>query len=165
MTQRRVESWWAQWTCVGGTCAPVALPPENAVERLLDAYTSATAPFLRGCFAIPVGAAVFFLSVRGGALAGLWITAGYFLAFGAYCLANFARCREAHCIVTGVGFTLLGLASAWGAVAGHVVLVWLWVAFLVVAVVGHAFEAAFRAVRGTNALRGQAVRADAQAGR
>jgi len=22
-----------------------------------------------------------------------------------YCLANFARCREAHCIVTGVGWS------------------------------------------------------------
>ena len=23
MGQQRVSSWWRQWTCVGGTCAPL----------------------------------------------------------------------------------------------------------------------------------------------
>ncbi len=32
--------------------------------------------------------------------AGLWVTAGYTAAYAAYCLANLARCREAHCVVT-----------------------------------------------------------------
>ncbi len=43
MEQRRVASWWAQWTCVGGTCALPAAPPRTGFERLLDAYTRALA--------------------------------------------------------------------------------------------------------------------------
>ena len=128
MTQRRVDSWWAQWTCVGGTCAPAASPPRNGFERALDTYTSVTAPFLRGCFVSLTVAGAFFVTSALGAVSGLLVEAGFFTVAGAYCLANFARCREAHCIVTGIGWSGLALA-------------------------GHGFEAVWWARRGSNALR------------
>lgn len=63
----------------------------------------------------PVGVAlsVGFL-LAGGALggrAGLLVSSPWILLLGLYCLANFATCREAHCVVTGPGWTALGLAG------------------------------------------------------
>lgn len=152
MRQQRVSSWWRQWTCVGGTRAPAAAPPRNGFERALDTYTSLTSPFLRGCVLFPVLAAVAFGSFRLGMPGGLWLAAAYFLVFGGYCLANFARCREAHCVVTGAGWSALAVVGAWGALAGHDILGDLWNAFLIIAIIGYAFEGAWKAMRGTNAL-------------
>jgi len=152
MRQRRVSSWREQWTCVGGTCAPEALPAENGFERLLDAYTGMAAPILRGCYSVLFAGAVFLASLLSGGPAGLWISAVYFVAFAAYCLANFARCREAHCVVTGCGWTVVGVASLVGALLGRPSLGEVWIAFAVVAVLGHGFEGAWRATRGTNAF-------------
>ncbi len=152
MTQRRVSSWREQWTCVGGTCAPEALPARNGFERLLDAYTGMAAPILRGCYSLFFAGAVFLASLLSGAPAGLWLSTVYFLAFAAYCLANFARCREAHCVVTGSGWALVGAASLVGALLGWPSLGEVWIAFVVVAVLGHGFEGAWRAARGTNAF-------------
>ena len=56
----------------------------------MDSYVGLTAPVLRGCYAIPVGAAVFLISSAIGG-AGLYLSGLYFFAFSAYCLANFAR--------------------------------------------------------------------------
>lgn len=88
MEQRRVTSWWAQWTCVGGTCAPPAAPPRTGIERLFDSYTRLTAPLLRGCYALVVVAAVALISLWLSGPAGLWVTAGYMAAYAAYCLAK-----------------------------------------------------------------------------
>lgn len=153
MRQRRVSSWWRQWTCVGGTCAPEAAPPRNALDRALDAYTNLTAPFLRGCCFFPILAAVVVGSFRLGIPGGLWLAAAYYLVFGGYCLANFARCREAHCIVTGAGWLALGMVGAWSAIGDRAILGVLWDAFAVVAIVGFAFEAGWTRLRGTYALR------------
>ncbi len=153
MGQRRVTTWWRQWTCVGGSCAPVAAPPENAFERALDTYTNLTAPVLRGCCLFPILAAVVWGSFRLGMPGGLWLAAAYFLVFGSYCLANFARCREAHCVVTGWGWLALGVIGTWGAFTGHDVLGVLWNAFAVVAIAGFAFEAVWTTTQGTHALR------------
>ncbi len=153
MGQRTVSSWWRQWTCVGGTCVPPAAPPRNALERALDTYTNLTAPILRGCCLFPVLAAVVVGSSRLGTPGGLWLAAAYFLVFGGYCVANFARCREAHCVVTGWGWLALGMAGVWSAVGNRAILGILWDAFAVIAIVGFAFEAAWTALRGTHALR------------
>ena len=153
MRQRRVSSWWGQWTCVGGTCAPAAAPPTNALERALDTYTNLTAPLLRGCFLFPILAAVVLVSFRLGTPGGLWLAAAYFLVFGGYCLANFARCREAHCVVTGWGWLALAVIGAWSAIDDRAILGVLWNAFAVVAIIGFAFEAAWTRLRGTHALR------------
>ncbi len=153
MRQRYVSSWWRQWTCVGGTCAPAAAPPRNDLERALDTYTNLTAPFLRGCCFLPVVAAVVVGSLRLGVPDGLWLAAAYFLAFGGYCLANFARCREAHCVVTGWGWLALGVIAVWSAIGDRADLGILWDAFAVIAVVGFAFEAVWANLRGTHALQ------------
>ncbi len=152
MAQRTVSSWLQQWTCVGGTCAPAPPTARNALERAMDDYVSFTAPVLRGCWAIPVGAGVFFLSRAIGG-AGLFVAGLYFAAFSLYCLANFARCREAHCIITGTGWAILAVVAM---VAGAMQLNWLipvWDAFLIVAVVGHGFELIWATTRHTHVLR------------
>lgn len=153
MTQRRVDSWWAQWTCVGGTCAPPVSAPRNGFERVLDAYTSLTGPFLRGCFVFLTVAAAVFVTSALGAVTGLLVEAGFFIVAGAYCLAHFARCREAHCIVTGIGWSGLALAGLAAVLAGRDIREAEWVAFLAIAVAGHGFEAVWRAAHGSNALR------------
>ncbi len=153
MRQRQVSSWWAQWTCVGGTCAPPAEPAGDGFERALDLYTGLTAPFLRGCYLFVVLAVVAVASFRLGAPAGLWLAAAFLLVYSAYCLANFLRCREAHCIVTGAGWSALALAATWGALSGHDIRAAVWDGFLAIAIVGHSFEGVWKAVRGTNALR------------
>jgi len=152
MTQREVSSWLRQWTCVGGTCAPSPPAPRNAWERALDTYTGLTATVLRGCYAIPVAVVVFLISKSIGG-AGLYLSGLYFCAYSAYCLANFARCREAHCVITGLGWGVLGVVAF---VAAVMQLRWLgpiWNAFLVVAVLGHGFELVWVATRRTHALR------------
>ncbi len=153
MGQQRVSSWWRQWTCVGGTCVVPAGPPQNGLERALDAYTNLTAPILRGCCFFPILAAVVVGSLRLGIPGGLWLATAYFLAFGAYCLANFARCRETHCIVTGCGWLALAVIGALSAIEGRDVLGVLWDAFAAIAIVGFAFEGAWAMLRGTHALR------------
>jgi hypothetical protein len=72
---------------------------------------------------------------------------------GGYCLANFSRCREAHCVVTGVGWTALAVACAVALATGHDIHTAAWLAFLAIAVVGHGFEAIWSYRHGSNALR------------
>jgi hypothetical protein len=153
MRQRRTDTWWQQWTCVGGTCAPPASPPRNRFERLLDGYVDATAPFIRGCSAFLTVAVAAVVTFALGPTGGLLLEAAFFLTAGAYCLANFVRCREAHCVVTGLGWSALALVGLGGVLTGHDLRGREWVAFLLVALAGHAFEAAWRLARGTNALR------------
>ena len=157
MKQRRVDSWWAQWACVGGTCAPPVDPPGNGFERLLYSYTNLTAPFLRGCYVFLTVAVAWFVSQALGSPVGLLLEGAFFLVFGAYCLANFARCREAHCIVTGLGFSALAIASVGAVLAGHDIRGAEWTAFLALALAGHAFEAIWKARHGSNALRLRSV--------
>jgi hypothetical protein len=152
MSQRRVDSWWQQWTCVGGTCGPPAGPARNRFERALDAYTSVTAPLVRGCLVFVTVAAVGVTSSALGPAGGLLVETGFFLLIATYCLANFARCQEAHCIVTGIGYLTLAVVGFAATLAGRDLRTAEWIAFVGVTVVGHAFEAAWRAARGTNAL-------------
>jgi len=153
MKQRRVDTWWAQWTCVGGTCAPPTAPPGNRFERALDIYTSVTAPYLRGCYVFLTVAVVWFVSRALGLSVGLLVEGAFFLIFGTYCLANFARCREAHCIVTGLGWLALAIVSLGAVLAGRDIRGAAWTAFLVIAVAGHGFEWRWKARHGSNALR------------
>lgn len=118
----------------------------------MDAYVGATAPVLRGCYALATGAVVFLISTAIGR-AGLYLAGLYFIAYGAYCLANFARCREAHCIITGAGWGVLGFVALFAAVMQLNWLLPIWDAFLVVAVVGHGFELISAANRHTHVLR------------
>lgn len=153
MRQRHVDSWWAQWTCVGGTCAPPAAPARSRFERALDVYTSVTAPFLRGCVVFLTVAVAVAASSALGPVTGLLVEAAFFLVAGTYCLANFARCRETHCIVTGPGWSALAIVGVGATVAGRDIRGEAWTAFLVIAIAGYAFEAAWRAARGGYALQ------------
>ncbi len=153
MSQRRVDSWWQQWTCVGGTCGPPATPARNRFERALDAYTSVTAPLVRGCLVFVTFAVVGVTSSALGPAGGMLVEAGFFGLIATYCLANFARCQEAHCIVTGLGYLTLAVVGFAATLAGRDLRTAEWIAFVGVTVVGHAFEAAWKVARGTNALR------------
>jgi hypothetical protein len=118
----------------------------------MDWYIGVTATVLRGCWAIPLAAAVFLVGRAMGA-GGLYLSALYFGAYSVYCLSNFARCREAHCIVTGVGWGILAVVAFYAAVLQ---LAWfgsVWNAFLIVFIVGHGFELIWAATRHTHALR------------
>lgn len=152
MTQRTVDSWLRQWTCVGGTCAPAAAVARNAWEPTLDRYVGFTALVLRGCWAIPLALGVFFVSRTIGT-GGLYLSGLYFAVYGAYCLANFARCREAHCIITGLGWACLAIVAPVAAATQHDWLNQIWNAFVIVFIVGHGFELIWAATHHTHALR------------
>ena len=118
----------------------------------MDGYIGITATVLRGCWAIPLAAGVFLVSRAAGG-AGLYIGGLYFAAYSVYCVSNFARCREAHCIITGLGWGALTIVAFYAAV---VRLDWfgpIWNTFLIVFIVGHGFELIWAASRHTHALR------------
>lgn len=136
----------------GRSCAPSTTPARNDWERILDEFTRRSAPVLRSCYAIALGAGTAWISSRLGD-AGLFLSGAYFLVYSAYCLANFARCQEPHCIITGLGFGALALATIWAGISG---LNWLspaWLAFLIVLGLGYGFEYLWAANRRTHALR------------
>jgi hypothetical protein len=120
---------------------------------VLDAYTSLTAPIIRGCWVFVTVAVVIAAGSLLGAVLGLLVESAFFLVAGTYCLANFTRCREAHCIVTGVGWSALALAGLAAVVMGRDVRTAAWIAFVVIFVLGHGFEAIWKSVHGSNALR------------
>ena len=150
---RHTSSWWQHWCCIGGVCAPPRRPAHNRVERILDWYVTLTAPFLRGCMVFFVVGAVAVVSVRLGPTAGLALTAAYLTVHSTYCLSNFVRCREAHCIVTGSGWLVLAVVAAGGAVMGQDIRPEVWDTFLVVSAAGFGFEFVWKAARGSSALR------------
>lgn len=153
MSERRSDRWGRQCTRAGGGCSPLAPSPRNRFERALDAYTQITAPLVRGSFVLVTIAFVVLASSRLGAAGGAPVQAAFFLLIATYCLANFARCREAHCIVTGLGYLALAIAGLWATVAGRDLRSAEWIAFVAVTLAGHTFEAAWASARGTNALR------------
>jgi len=118
----------------------------------MDRYTAATAPVLRGCWAIPVAIGVFLVSRALGA-GGLYVLALYLGAYSVYCLSNFARCREAHCIITGVGWGVLTVLAIVAAATGRDWLAPLWNGFLMVFVLEHGFELIWAARTRSHALR------------
>lgn len=76
----------------------------------------------------------------------VWIWQGLFTAVflyaGTWCIRNFVHCREAHCVVTGTGFTgigLLSLLSMLGAISFSDWSVY-WLAFLAVYIAGMIFQ-------------------------
>jgi len=76
-----------------------------------------------------------------------------FIMVGNWCSLNFARCREAHCLITGAGFMLVGLVAIVAAVLDRDWSDALWLAALATLVGGVLFEAVWTAHHGGNALR------------
>lgn len=137
-----------------GACShPVALPAttrwHRGADRLLRAvYALGTVGLVAVVLAGFLVAALLPESV------GIWLAGILYLAVGGYCSLNFWRCREAHCIVTGIGFTVLGLAVLAAAVGARtVVFEHEGSVLLGVLAAAIAFEAAWRWRHGSNVVR------------
>lgn len=88
------------------------------------------------------------------ARASLALSAVATLAAGAWCLTNFWHCQEAHCIVTGPGWVLLGLFELAELALGHSLMGGTeQIPFLGVIAVAILFEVYWRTRYGTNAVR------------
>jgi hypothetical protein len=75
------------------------------------------------------------------------------LAAGSWCAVSFWRCRQAHCVISGVGWLGLALLAFAGAGLGHTVIGgYEQPVFLGVLVAALAFEGAWCLARGTNAV-------------
>jgi hypothetical protein len=75
------------------------------------------------------------------------------LAAGSWCAVNFWRCRQAHCLISGIGWLGLTLLAFAGAGLGHSVIGgYEQLVFLGVLVAALAFEGAWCLARGTNAV-------------
>src|SRR5579859_3955261 len=86
------------------TCAPARLPADTTSKHLVDRLQPTGAS--QWLFFAVVGALVIaapLLPTRPGLAVGALAS----FAGSAWCLANFWRCREAHCIVTGGGWAAL----------------------------------------------------------
>jgi hypothetical membrane protein len=79
--------------------------------------------------------------------------AGFFFVAGGWCLLNFARSREAHCVVDGFGWTGLAVASLAAALAGVEAATTAWIVFAAILVAAILFETSWASAAGTTALR------------
>lgn len=131
---------------------PPSLPPNTAAKRAADTFVRIGDVY--GIWGlVAVTAAMFtlsgFLPTRGS----LAVDVAAFALGGAYCLANFWRCREPHCVISGIGwsalaaFTAVEVALGRSLINGYEQLV-----FLGILVLAVAFEATWRVKTGTNAL-------------
>ena len=131
-------------------CPPPRLPANTPGKRLADRL-------------LPTGAGqwIFFATVAAGisvapvlpTRAGLALGAVVTFAASAWCLINFWRCREAHCVVNGYGWAALGVLEIVELALGRSVIMGdEGLAFVAVLVVALVFECGWRARSGTNAL-------------
>lgn len=132
------------------TCSPPRLPADTASKHLVD-------------LVLPTGAAerVYFVVVAGLVIAAPFLPARPGLAVGAlaafagsaWCLANFWRCREAHCVVTGAGWgALFALELVELGVGRSLIHGTESSAFVGILVIGLLFECCWQMAFGTNAL-------------
>lgn len=131
-------------------CAPPRLPAHTLGERLADRVLPTG-----------IGQWIFFAGVAVGVSvaphlpiqAGLLLDAVATFAAAGWCLINFWRCREAHCVVSGYGWAALGLFETVELVLGRSMIRGdegaVFVGILVGALV---FECGWHAHSGTNAL-------------
>ena len=140
----------AGWCGPPLVCSPPRLAADTGAKRLADrllptgagqwVYFAVVAAEVSAAPSLPIRAGLALGAF--GALAGSW-----------WCLVNFWRCREAHCVVTGPAWAALGVLGLVEADIGRSLVNGnesaLFAAVLGVALV---FECAWRWVRGTNAL-------------
>lgn len=127
--------------------------PSGLVRR----YRRLVEPAVRGRAGIAITVAAFLVASALGGRAGVAVAATWVLASGTYCLANFWFCREAHCVVTGTGWSALALMALASVVAPGGALGWLRVdvlvaVFLGVLATGYGFEAVVAARTGRHVL-------------
>lgn len=106
--------------------------------------------------AVTIG--VFVVAGVVGGWAGLLVASAWVLLSGAYCLANFWHCRETHCVVTGSGWTPLGLVGLVAALTPALPVVRVWLVALVylgVLAGGYGLQAVMAARTGRQTLDGK----------
>lgn len=132
---------------------PSPLPATRSWHRAADQLLAASRPQLLPLF-ILFGVAASLASARLDGGLRMLPLAAYFLAAGGWCLCNFARCREAHCVVTGFGWTALSALVLAAAVEGNDGRNAAWLAFFIVLLGGILFEIGWATVHGSTAVRG-----------
>ena len=132
------------------SCSPPRLPADSTAKHVVDRLQPTGSS--QWLFFAAVGALVIaapFLPTRPGLAVGAVAS----LAGSAWCLANFWRCREAHCIITGGGWAalfvlqLVELGIGRSVIHGSESSV-----FLAILVIGLVFECTWQVVFGTNAV-------------
>ncbi len=137
------------------TAGPVS---GGGFRHVVERYRRAVEPAVRGVAGVVLTVAVFAAAGAVGGRAGLAIASVWVTVAGTYCLANFWHCRETHCVVTGLGWTLaaaLGFAAAITPGAG---LSWYRVTaqsavFVVILAAGYGLECVVAARTGRRVLR------------
>ena len=124
---------------------------------LVGRYRRFVEPVVRGPLGIVVTLAVFVVAAAIGGRAGVAVAAAWVLVSGTYCLANFWCCRETHCVLTGSGWSALGLlavaaAAAPGRALGSFRVDVLALAYLAVLGAGYGFEGLVAARTGRHVL-------------
>jgi len=134
----------------GVWCSPPHLAGDTRAKRVVDRVlpTGVRRWVFFGAIAVGISAATSLPLLPGLAL-GATVT----LLASTYCLLNFWRCREAHCIVTGIGWAALAVFETAEIALGHSLLHRdESLAFLIVLVGAVAFEALWRRRHGTNVV-------------
>jgi hypothetical protein len=145
--------------CVPFGARPAALEPTRRWHSAADRFLIASRVWL-----VPVAVA---LGVAAGQVANqlpsryaMLPAVVYFLILGGWCTLNFARCREAHCLITGAGFDALAVAAFVAVIIdGH----WynlLSLMILPVLIAGFAFEVVWTSRHGENAVRSRRTAAE-----
>lgn len=133
-----------------GCAVPPSSPPDTPTKRVVDRI-------LRAIDGWPQVMALVALLVVAGALGGrgrLALELAAFAIGGGFCLANFWRCREAHCVVSGLGWSaLVGLTAVELALGHSVVGGYETLMFLAILAVAYVFESAWASAVGSKALR------------
>jgi hypothetical protein len=137
-------------------CSPPQLSGDTQAKRFADRLLPSGLWLCLFFAAIAIGV---FASPHLPLRAGLALGAIATLAASTYCLLNFWRCREAHCIVSGTGWALLALFEfAELGVGRSLIDRSEGLVFLIVLGLALGFEAVWWLRYGTNAVTGTALR-------
>ncbi len=131
--------------------SPPPSPADTPLKRAVDRYMPRTGVPVILFFAAVVGLLLLAPHLpRAAELAGDALAAG---AGGAWCGLNFWRCRHAHCLIDGAGWSALAVFDAAEAVIGRSFIHGdEQLLFLAVLAAGLVFEAGWYLARGSNAV-------------
>jgi hypothetical protein len=126
-------------------------------RAVVERYRRAVEPAVRGVAGVVVTVVFFAAAAAVGGRAGVAITSTWVAIAGTYCLANFWQCREAHCAITGPGWTLAAVLGFAAALAPGAALAWYHVnvatiVFVVILAAGYGLEYLVAARTGRRAL-------------
>lgn len=131
---------------------PPSLAPTRGWHMGVDRFLDLSRPLIWPIF-LALGFLASITADQLSARAALLPAAVFFALVGGWCSLNFARCREAHCVVTGVGYGVLAVVAVVAFVLDQQWRGVLWLAALGVVVAGVVFEAAWVGWRGGKPVR------------